>query len=108
MTDDGALSLSIALQANTYLNSLSLPKNQLTTFGLENLLDCLDVNPNITELDIHENLITAIPTSLQQYLKGVSTICPLQVLNLSSNPLSSQAIIQLFQCLHVNTSLLSL
>lgn len=77
MTDDGALSLSIALQANTYLNSLSLPKNQLTTFGLENLLDCLDVNSNITELDIHENLITAIPASLQQYLKGISTICPL-------------------------------
>ncbi len=99
MTDDGALSLSIALQANTYLNSLSLPKNQLTTLGLENLLDCLDVNPNITELDVHENLITDMPTSLQQYLKGVTTICPLQVLNLSGNPLSGHSLVQLFQSL---------
>ncbi len=77
MTDDGALSLSIALQANTFLNSLSLPRNQLTTFGLENLLDCLDVSANITELDLRDNLITDIPASLQHYLRGTATICPL-------------------------------
>jgi len=69
ISDEGALSLSIGLQSNVVLHSVSLPKNQLTTFGLENIIDCLDVNSNIIELDLTENLITEIPHSLQSYLK---------------------------------------
>jgi Leucine-rich repeat (LRR) protein len=97
ITDEGALSLSIGLQANAVLSSVSLPRNQLSTFGLENLIDCLDVNSNLTDLDLTENLITDLPASLFSYLR-MST-CPLQLLNLSYNPLSPASVTQLLNTL---------
>lgn len=61
ITDEGALSLSIGLQSNTLIHSLALPRNQLTSAGLEHIIDCLDVNQNLTDLDLRDNLITDIP-----------------------------------------------
>ncbi len=52
LTDEGVLSLSIGLQSNHTLKFLTLSHNPLTVFGLENLVDLLDVNSSLTDLDL--------------------------------------------------------
>jgi Leucine-rich repeat (LRR) protein len=61
------------------------------------------VNFNITELDLSDNLITDVPTSLQQYLRN--DVCALLSLNLNCNPLSSTSVVALLNSLHSNMSL---
>jgi hypothetical protein len=50
VTDEGALSLSLGLQSNSSLHTLSLPRNHITSYGLEHLTDCLSLNLNLYSL----------------------------------------------------------
>ena len=106
VSDEGALSLSIGLQSNPVLHSIQLPRNSLTTTGLENLVDCLDVNFNLTHLSLPYNNVTDIPASLLAYLK--TETCTLRRLCLNFNPLKATAVANLLNSLLQNKSLLSL
>jgi Ran GTPase-activating protein (RanGAP) involved in mRNA processing and transport len=90
ITDEGALSLSIGLQSNILLHGVALPRNQLTTAGLEHLIDCLDVNSNLTDLDLRDNLITDVPSSLTSYLQMETS--SIRSLCLNGNPLQSKSV----------------
>jgi len=90
VSDEGALSLSIGLQSNSLLHSVALPRNQLTTTGLENLVDCLDVNFNLTDLALEHNQIQDVPASLINYIK--TETCTLRRLSLDYNLLENSAV----------------
>jgi hypothetical protein len=68
--------------------------------GLENLIDCLDVNMNIVEIDLTSNIIAEIPSSLQVYLR--TETCTLKYLNLNGNPVSHEAVFTLLGCIQAN------
>ena len=47
------------------ISKIELSHNLITEYGLENLIDCLEVNMNITELDLKGNQVSEIPLSLE-------------------------------------------
>lgn len=71
LSDDSALSLSLGLQSNAHLSTLSLADNvNLTCYGVEHLTDCLTVNSNLQVLDLSGcEGITELPSAFVEYMR---------------------------------------